>query len=227
MLVLSSPSGAGKSTLSRMLLAQDPGLTLSISVTTRPRRQSEVDRIHYYFIDPERFAAMREHGELLEWANVHGNLYGTPRAPVEAALAAGRDVLFDIDWQGTEQIKRAMPDDVVGVFVLPPSMAELRNRLERRAEDRSDVIDRRLANARAEIAHWPEYEYVIVNRDLQDSFAAAQAILATERGKRGASAPDAAERMAEAQRRDRQPGLPAFVAELLAEGDRPVNASRA
>jgi guanylate kinase len=200
MLVLSSPSGAGKSTLARLLLQEETGLTLSISVTTRARRPSEVDGVHYHFIDRERFARMREAGELLEWAEVHGNLYATPKAPVDAALAAGSDVLFDIDWQGTEQIARAMPRDLVRIFVLPPSMAELRARLDRRAEDDREVIGRRLANARAEIGHWRDYEYVIVNADIQQSLAQARTILAAERLKR-----------------DRLPGLAAFVDGLLAE----------
>jgi guanylate kinase len=200
MLVLSSPSGAGKSTISRLLLKDDPELALSISVTTRARRPSEVEAVHYYFIDPTRFGEMRDRGELLEWAEVHGNLYATPRKPVEAALAAGRDMLFDIDWQGTQQIVRAMPDDVVGVFLLPPSMAELKARLERRAEDDRQVIARRLTNARAEIAHWQEYDYVIVNDDLQNALSSVRAILTAER-----------------QRRSRQPGLGAFVDGLLAE----------
>ena len=200
LLVLSSPSGAGKSTLTRLLLQEEDMLALSISVTTRTRRPSEVDAVHYHFIDAARFARMRDAGELLEWAEVHGNLYATPRAPVEAALAEGRDVLFDIDWQGTQQIARAMPDDVVRVFLLPPSMKELKARLERRAEDDRDVIARRLANARAEIEHWHEYEYVIVNEDLQRSLMLARTILAAER-----------------QKRRRQPGLADFVAGLLAE----------
>lgn len=198
MLVLSSPSGAGKSTLARNLLAIDGALTLSISVTTRPRRSSEVDGVHYHFVDAERFARMREGGELLEWAEVHGNFYATPRAPVEAALAAGRDVLFDIDWQGTRQLADAMPADIVRVFILPPSMEELRARLERRAEDAEAVIDKRLANARDEIKHWNEYEYVIVNDDLQRSLGLVHAILTAER-----------------QRRERQPELAALVAGLL------------
>src|SRR4051812_12793044 len=184
LLVLSSPSGAGKSTLTRLLLQEEEMLSLSISVTTRRRRPSEVDGVHYHFIDGERFARMREAGELLEWAEVHGNLYATPRAPVEAALAGGRDVLFDIDWQGTQQIARALPDDIVRLFLLPPSMQELKARLERRAEDDRDVIVRRLANARAEIEHWQEYEYVIVNADLQRSLLLARTILAAERQKR-------------------------------------------
>ncbi len=197
---MSSPSGAGKSTISRLLLKDDPELALSISVTTRARRPSEVEAVHYYFIDPPRFAEMRERGELLEWAEVHGNLYATPRKPVEAALAAGRDMLFDIDWQGTQQIVRAMPDDVVGVFLLPPSMGELKARLERRAEDDQQVIARRLANARTEIAHWQEYEYVIVNDDLQNALASVRAILAAER-----------------LRRARQPRLAGFIDGLLKE----------
>jgi guanylate kinase len=200
MFVLSSPSGAGKSTLSRLLLQDERELSLSVSVTTRQRRPSEVNGVHYHFIDPARFVAMRDRGELLEWAEVHGNLYGTPREPVEAALAAGRDVLFDIDWQGTRQIAEALPEDIVRIFVLPPSMAELRARLERRAEDGAEVIGRRLANARNEIRHWLEYEYVIVNEDLQASLAAAQTILRAERLKR-----------------IRQPALTEHVARLLAE----------
>jgi guanylate kinase len=200
MLVLSSPSGAGKSTLSRLLLQDERDLSLSVSVTTRQRRPSEVNGVHYHFIDPARFVAMRDRGDLLEWAEVHGNLYGTPREPVEAALADGRDVLFDIDWQGTRQIAEALPDDIVRIFVLPPSMAELRARLERRAEDGADVIGRRLANARNEIRHWEEYEYVIVNEDLQASLSVAQTILRAERLKR-----------------IRQPALRAHVTALLAE----------
>ena len=200
MLVLSSPSGAGKSTLARNLLALEPDLLLSISVTTRKRRPSEADGVHYHFIDAKRFADMRERGELLEWAEVHSNLYATPRGPVEAALAGGRDVLFDIDWQGTRQIAEAMPKDIVRVFVLPPSMAELKARLERRAEDASDVIDRRLANARDEIRRWQDYEYVIVNDDLQRSLGALRAILTAER-----------------QKRERQTGLAGLVESLLAE----------
>jgi guanylate kinase len=201
MLVLSSPSGAGKSTIARLLLELDKELDLSISVTTRARRPSEVDGVHYYFIDAERFGTMRDRGELLEWAEVHGNLYATPRKPVEEALSRGRDMLFDIDWQGTQQIARAMPEDVARVFLLPPSMAELKARLERRAEDRADVIARRLANARAEIEHWREYDYVIVNEDLQRTLTAVRAILAAER-----------------LRRTRQSALDAFVGNLLSGG---------
>lgn len=217
MLVLSSPSGAGKSTLSRLLLQNDDNLDLSISVTTRARRPSEVDAVHYHFIDRDRFLEMQAGGALLEWAEVHGNHYATPRAPVEAALADGKDVLFDIDWQGTRQLKAAMPDDVVGIFVLPPSMRELRARLERRAEDDSRVIDRRLANARDEIARWPEYDYVLVNEDLDKSYKAAQRILEVERDARAVN-PIGAPKDATRYRRDSQPGLPAFVEGLLSEG---------
>ncbi|MCW5695375.1 MAG: guanylate kinase [Bauldia sp.] len=200
MLVLSSPSGAGKSTLTRALLKPGSGLELSISVTTRARRHSEIEDVHYRFIDQKRFDRMRDAGELLEWAEVHGNCYATPREPVEAALAAGRDVLFDIDWQGTRQLAEKMADDLARVFILPPSMAELRARLDRRAEDPPEVIARRLAAARDEIAHWDEYDYVLVNDDLQRSLEAVQAIIAAERLKRA-----------------RQPGLPAFVDGLLSE----------
>ena len=189
MLVLSSPSGAGKTTLTRNLLEQenidDPGkLELSISVTTRERRGSEIDGVHYHFVSKRRFEAMRDGGELLEYAEVHGNFYGTPREPVDKALAAGRDVLFDIDWQGTRQLLEKMRDDVVTVFVLPPSAAELKARLERRAEDSGNIIAQRLHNAVEEIAHWREYDYILVNRDLDKSFMRVRAILAAERLKR-------------------------------------------
>ena len=216
MLVLSSPSGAGKSTIARLLLEHSINLALSISVTTRPRRHSEVEGIHYFFITTAKLEEMRDRGELLEWAFVHGNYYGTPRAPVEQALHAGRDVLFDIDWQGTRQLKAAMGADVVGVFVLPPSMKELRTRLERRAEDAEDVIGKRLANARAEIGHWTEYDYVLINRDLQESFGAARAILEAERGKRGHTPEPGSSALADTYRRDRQPALSEFVSQLLA-----------
>jgi guanylate kinase len=200
LLVLSSPSGAGKTTLSRNLLSKDGQSELSISVTTRARRHSEVEGVHYHFIDQRTFKRMRDEGALLEWAEVHGNHYATPRAPVEEALATGRDVLFDIDWQGTQQIRAAMPDDLVSVFVLPPSMAELRARLERRAEDGAEVIERRLANARVEIEHWTEYDYVIVNHDLGEALAELEAIVTAER-----------------RRRSRLTGLEGFVTRLLAE----------
>ena len=184
-LILSSPSGAGKTTLTRMMLQdRELDLTLSISVTTRARRSSEVDGIHYRFIGEKQFIALRDAGELLEWAEVHGNYYGTPRAPVEAILAQGRDCLFDIDYQGTRQVREKMNADTVSVFILPPSMKELRARLERRAEDSRDVIEKRLENARKEIARWKEYDYVIVNDDLQRSFDDLVAILRAERQRR-------------------------------------------
>jgi guanylate kinase len=184
-LILSSPSGAGKTTLTRMLL-QDCALdlSLSISVTTRPRRSSEVDGIHYRFITHRQFEAMRDAGELLEWAEVHGNLYGTPRAPVEEILKAGRDALFDIDYQGTQQVREKMGADTVTIFILPPSMKELRARLERRAEDSSEVIEHRLENARNEIRRWKQYDYVLVNDDLQRAFDDLLAILRAERQRR-------------------------------------------
>jgi len=189
MLVVSSPSGAGKTTLTRNLLdveKEEHGdkIVLSISVTTRPRRPSEIEGVHYHFISMRQFEIMRDSGQLLEWAEVHGNYYGTPRAQVEEWLAAGRDVLFDIDWQGTLQLYKTMRDDVVSVFVLPPSATELRSRLERRAEDTGDVIVRRLRNAADEIPHWEEYDYVLVNRDLDKSFARLRAILTAERLRR-------------------------------------------
>lgn len=184
MLVLSSPSGAGKTTLTRSLLEHDENVVLSVSVTTRDRRGSEIDGVHYHFVTQRRFEAMRNGGELLEWAEVHGHLYGTPREPVERALAAGRDVLFDIDWQGARQLVKTMREDVVTVFVLPPSAAELRARLERRAEDSGATIVRRLRNAAEEIAHWREYDYILINRDLDESFARLRAILGAERLKR-------------------------------------------
>jgi len=184
MLVVSSPSGAGKTTLTRNLLEQEEGVSLSISVTTRAKRFSEIDGVHYHFVSRKRFEALRDGGELLESAEVHGNFYGTPRAPVEEALANGRDVLFDIDWQGTQQLYESMRDDVVSVFVLPPSGRELKSRLERRAEDSPEVIARRLQNAAQEIPHWREYDYVLVNRDLDKSFARLRSILTAERLKR-------------------------------------------
>jgi guanylate kinase len=198
LLILSSPSGAGKSTLTENLVRQDPSIKLSISVTTRPKRTSEIDGVHYRFISADEFAEMRERGDLLESAEVHGNFYGTPRKPVEQALARGEDMMFDIDWQGTRQICEKMRSDVVSVFVLPPSMAELKARLERRAEDSPEVIERRLRNAREEIAQWGSYDYVLVNDDLQLTFADLKAILGAER-----------------MRRERQVGLDRFVNDLL------------
>jgi guanylate kinase len=184
MLIVSSPSGAGKTTLTRLLLEEDRGIELSISVTTRPRRTSEIDKIHYHFIDAGTFEQMREAEQLLEWAKVHGNYYGTPAAPVEAALAAGRDVLFDIDWQGTQQLYKRMRADIVSVFILPPSAADLKARLERRAEDSPEVIARRLQNARIEIGYWTDYDYILVNDDLQDTYRRLKRILGNERKRR-------------------------------------------
>ena len=181
-LILSSPSGAGKTTLTRMLM-QDKALdlTLSVSVTTRPRRSSEVDGIHYRFVDRREFDRMKEGGDLLEWAEVHGNFYGTPREPVEEVLAQGRDMLFDVDWQGAKQMRERLEDDVVSIFVLPPSMRELRARLERRAEDSVSSIGTRLDNARREIERWRGYQYVIVNDDLHRGYRDVVAIVTAER----------------------------------------------
>ena len=200
MLVLSSPSGAGKSTLARNLLETDTGFDLSVSVTTRPRRGSEIDGVHYSFVDERTFMRMRDNDDLLEWAEVHSNYYATPREPVEAAMSAGRDMLFDIDWQGAQQMAQKVRADMVSIFVLPPSMAELKTRLQRRAEDSADVIDRRLANAAREIEHWRDYDYVIINDDLNRAFESVQAIVKAER-----------------LRRDRRHGLFDFVSGLLTE----------
>ncbi|HEX3183108.1 MAG TPA: guanylate kinase [Beijerinckiaceae bacterium] len=202
MLILSSPSGAGKTTLTRMLLqAKELDLTLSISVTTRPRRHSEADGIHYNFITKRQFEVMRDSGDLLEWAEVYGNFYGTPRAPVEAVLAKGRDVLFDIDYQGTQQVREAASADVVTIFILPPSMRELQARLERRAEDSGDTIAKRLENARNEITRWEQYDYVLINDDIQKTFGDLLAIVTAER-----------------LRRPRvQPAIKEFVKRLLSE----------
>ena len=199
MFVLSSPSGAGKSTLSRMLL-EDAGVELSISVTTRPQRPGEVDGQHYHFIDRARFDAMVHNGELLEWAQVFGNFYGSPRTPVEHALAAGRDVLFDVDWQGTRQIRNGARSDVVSVFVLPPSVPELERRLHSRAQDSDAVIRGRMERASDEMSHWAEYDYVVINNDLNQTFAQVRVILAAERLKR-----------------ERQIGLSEFVHSLQRE----------
>jgi guanylate kinase len=182
-LILSSPSGAGKTTLTRMLM-QDSGLdlTLSVSVTTRKRRSSEADGIHYHFLaDRGEFERMKAAGELLESAEVHGNGYGTPRAPVEKVLAEGRDMLFDVDWQGAAQVRERLGDDVVSIFVLPPSMRELRARLERRAEDTAASIEARFQNARHEIERWRDYHYVVVNDDLHRAYGDVKTIVTAER----------------------------------------------
>ena len=194
MLVLSSPSGAGKTTLSRMLLTSERSIELSISVTTRPRRRGEVNGRHYHFIDRKKFDHLVRAGDLLEYAEVFGNGYGTPRRPVERALKQGRDVLFDIDWQGTQQLRERARDDLVSVFLLPPSGGELARRLHTRALDDKKVIRARMAKSGDEMSHWPEYDYVVVNRDLDRAFGDVRAILHAERLKR-----------------ERQTGLSAFV----------------
>jgi guanylate kinase len=200
MFVLSSPSGAGKTTLSRMLLKADRGVELSVSVTTRLKRRGEVNGRDYHFIDRARFDAMVKAGNLLEWAEVFNHCYGTPRVPVEKALRAGRDVLFDIDWQGTQQLREKARDDLVSVFILPPSASELERRLKRRAQDSKDVIRSRMAKAGGEMSHWPEYDYVVVNRDIDEAFSEVKAILGAERRKR-----------------ERQVGLTEFVRSLQAK----------
>ncbi len=184
LLVLSSPSGAGKTTITRALVAADRTLTLSVSVTTRPARAGEIDGKHYHFIAQDRFDAMARAGDLLEHAVVFGNCYGTPRAPVMAALAAGRDIISDIDWQGTQQLGERVRDDLVSVFVLPPSLAVLEERLARRAQDSAAVVAERMAKSADEMSHWPEYDYVIVNRDLAESVRQVQSILIAERARR-------------------------------------------
>jgi guanylate kinase len=181
MLVIASPSGAGKSSITRAVMATDPNLELSVSVTTRPKRPSEVEGVHYYFVSVAEFERMRADGELLEWALVHDNLYATPRARVEQKLATGHDIVFDIDYQGTLQLYEKSRADMVTVFILPPSIKELRTRLERRAEDGKDTILRRLRNARIEMEHWSEYDHVIINEDLDKSVATVRAILSGAR----------------------------------------------
>ena len=185
LLVVSSPSGAGKTTLARRLLeAEADTLQLSVSVTTRPMRPGETDGVDYWFVDGARFTQMREGGELLEWAQVFGNSYGTPRKEVEDAIEAGRDVLFDVDWQGGRQLAQSMPNDVVRVFILPPSAEVLEARLKSRNQDNAEVIGVRMAQASNEISHWIEYDYVIVNEDIDQSFEELRAVLAAERLKR-------------------------------------------
>lgn len=197
LLVLSSPSGAGKTTLAKRLLAADPGIGMSVSVTTRRPRSGEVDGKDYFFVDDQRFAAMRDEGALLEWARVFDNHYGTPRAWVEAAVKSGRDVLFDIDWQGAQQLTEKMPGDIVRVFILPPSGAVLEERLRNRNQDPPEVVARRMSAASAEISHWAEYDYVVINADLDQSLDGIRSILAAERLKR-----------------ERMSGLMAFVREM-------------
>lgn len=197
-LVLSSAPGVGKTSASRALLEMEPELALSISATTRPRRPGELDGVHYFFKTEAEFDAMVEAGELLEYARFLDRSYGTPRAAVEAALAAGRDVLFDIEWQGHLQLREKLPGDVVGVHLLPPSMAELERRLRGRAQESEAEIARRLEIARAEISHWADFDHVVVNRDFDRTVAEVRAILHAARSSR-----------------TRQPGLPAFVADLL------------
>jgi guanylate kinase len=184
LLVLSSPSGAGKTTITRRLVERDPGLSLSVSVTTRPPRPGEIDGTDYRFIDQARFDAMVAEGELLEHATVFEHNYGTPRQPIEAALAAGRDIVTDIDWQGTQQLAESVPHDLVRVFVLPPSMEALESRLRQRAQDSADVVAERMAKSAEELSHWSEYEYVIVNRAIDESIVLVQAIVTAERLRR-------------------------------------------
>jgi guanylate kinase len=197
MFVLSSPSGAGKTTLSRLLIERMPGLRMSVSVTTRAKRPGEVDGKDYRFVDKARFEEMVKRHELLEWATVFDNRYGTPRAPVEAALSAGQDVLFDIDWQGTQQLREKARADVVSVFILPPSAADLEKRLHSRAQDSDRVIRGRMSRASHEMSHWAEYDYIVINRDVDEAFTEVQSILKAERLKR-----------------ERRTGLTTFVREL-------------
>jgi len=194
MFVLSSPSGAGKTTLSRMLVAETPALQMSVSATTRPKRPGEVDGKDYYFVDHAKFEAMVAKGELLEWANVFDNRYGTPRAPVDAALTSGKDVLFDIDWQGTQQLRDKSPSDVVSVFILPPSVQALEQRLHTRAQDSEEVIRGRMKKAGDEMSHFDAYDYIVVNDNVGIAFEAVKSILRAEQLKR-----------------DRQVGLSDFV----------------
>jgi guanylate kinase len=197
MFVLSSPSGAGKTTLSRLLIDHVPGLSMSVSATTRPMRPGEVEGRDYLFVDKARVDQMVGQNELLEWATVFGNRYGTPRMPVEAALSAGRDVLFDIDWQGTQQLREKARDDVVSVFILPPSAEDLEKRLHSRAQDSDEVIRGRMSRASHEMSHWAEYDYIVINHKIDDAFAEVQSILKAERLKR-----------------ERRTGLTAFVRKL-------------
>lgn len=202
LLILSSPSGAGKSTLTKRLMAWDPSIRFSVSATTRPPRPGEVDGRDYYFRSRPEFEALVASGQMLEHAEVFGNLYGSPRAPVEAAMIEGRDTVFDIDWQGGQQIKQAMRDDVVSIFILPPSIAELEDRLRGRGQDSDEVIAGRMAKSRDEISHWAEYDYVLVNTDRDRAEDDLRAIVIAER-----------------LRRERQPDLSDFVRQLNKEFD--------
>jgi guanylate kinase len=204
LLVLSSPSGAGKTTITRRLVERDPELDMSVSVTTRPRREGEVEGRDYFFIDHRRFDEMIAQGELLEHASVFENCYGTPRRPIESALAAGRDVVGDLDWQGTQQLTQTVRDGLVTVFVLPPGLAALEARLRARAQDSAAVVAARMAKSADEMSHWSEYDYVIINRDIEDSVAQVQAIVTAER-----------------LRRTRQVGLADFVDRLRADRQAP------
>src|ERR1700734_2295135 len=197
MFVLSSPSGAGKTTLSRLLIERMPGLEMSVSATTRPKRPGEVEGRDYLFVDKARFEQMAGRDELLEWATVFDHRYGTPRAPVEQALSAGQDVLFDIDWQGTQQLREKARADVVSVFILPPSATDLEKRLHTRAQDSDEVIRGRMSRATHELSHWAEYDYIVINHDIDDAFAGVKTFLRAER-----------------LRRERRTGLTTFVREL-------------
>lgn len=203
LVVLSSPSGAGKTTISRMLLASDPDITMSISATTRPKRPGEVDDVHYHFVDEAEFQRMVDDEELAEWAYVFDHRYGSPKEPIKDALKDGRDILFDIDWQGTQQLRGAFGTDLVRIFILPPSMAELERRLRSRGTDSEEVIQGRMRRAAAEIGHWGEYDYVLINEDMDKCLTEVEAIVRAERLKR-----------------DRQPYLIPFVRDLV---ERPNN----
>jgi guanylate kinase len=198
LIVLSSPSGAGKSTISKMLMTSDPEVTMSVSATTRPKRPGEKDDVDYHFVEDAAFDQMIQEGEFVEWAPVFGHRYGTPKNPVKDALRAGRDILFDIDWQGTQQLQAAMGEDLVTIFILPPSMAELERRLRARGTDSEEVIQDRMSRAASEISHWPEYEYVLVNTDAEQCLQQVRSIVAAERLKR-----------------QRQIGLVPFVRDLI------------
>jgi guanylate kinase len=198
LIVLSSPSGAGKTTISRMLMESDDEVTMSVSATTRPKRPGEMDDVDYHFVDDAEFDRMIQSGEFVEWAPVFGHRYGTPKNPVKDALRAGRDILFDIDWQGTQQLQAAMGEDLVTIVIRPPSMKELERRLHERGTDSQPVIDDRMSRAASEISHWPEYEYVLVNTDADQCLDQVRAIVAAERLKR-----------------QRQIGLVAFVRDLI------------